>query len=246
MTAGGSEISRRSLTGRVCVREREKWRVLCNVNAARGGRGPQTAASTLGPAQEQIASAATSPRLCFWAEPGHLGSPFRARRSPPPRPRNWRFPTRANVSAREVRAAIILNPGTRPRESFLCRLVERMPGSTCVEPRPTPGSQRSNSARRRYSTSRGLVSPLVQAHSGQLTLEIVHLWCEVSKRRSRFSRAAASEFDSISFGWPRRRWCRRSRGSGFGALIRWVMLAQFRSLGARRALNCCWGDDKRD
>ena len=88
VTAGGSEISRRSMTGRICVRKREKWRVLCNVNAARGGRGLQTAASSPGSAQEQIASAATSPRLCsglmnqvtwallFWARP--------APRPPPP------------------------------------------------------------------------------------------------------------------------------------------------------------------
>lgn len=45
---GGSEISRRSLTGWVCVKKRAEWRVLCNVNAGGGGRGPQTAARTLG------------------------------------------------------------------------------------------------------------------------------------------------------------------------------------------------------
>ena len=136
------------MTGRICVRKREKWRVLCNVNAARGGRGLQTAASSPGSAQEQIASAATSPRLCsglmnqvtwallFWARPA-------PRPPPPPCPRNWRpahprvrFPTRAR---RTAPAPNVLNPWTLSRSSGRpCLGTLRTAVRCCPEPRPRP------------------------------------------------------------------------------------------------------------
>jgi hypothetical protein len=67
VTLGGSEISGRLTTGRGCVKKRKKWRVLCNVNAVRSGRGPQTAASPQGSAQGQI------PRCCHLTPSSDFG-----------------------------------------------------------------------------------------------------------------------------------------------------------------------------
>lgn len=98
------------MTGWVCVKKRENWRVLCNANAERGGRGPAdrrqqrrvcTGTNTPG--------AATFPPVHPWAERGHLDFFFRLPRSSRPQqlarfrtPRTWLFPPGRVGSSVEV------------------------------------------------------------------------------------------------------------------------------------------------